>query len=61
MIIKNNSESIKKYLEKSVKEVYQIKHIGNFIFEVTTTLGTIKIIAEPVNEEKIKILSAKLV
>lgn len=61
MIIENTSGSIKKYLEKSIKEVYSIKHIGNFIFEATTTSGTIKIITEPINEEQIKILNTQVV
>jgi hypothetical protein len=59
MIIKNDSGSIKKYLEKSYKEVLDIKHIGNFVFEATTPAGTVKIITEPVNENEIKILLVK--
>lgn len=61
--IENSTGSIKNYLEKSVKKVYEVKHLGNFIFEANTTLGTIRIITEPVNkqESKIKIISAKLV
>jgi hypothetical protein len=59
MIIKNDSVSIKKYLEKSYKEVLSIKHIGNFVFEAVTSVGSIKIITEPVNENEIKILLVK--
>jgi hypothetical protein len=59
MILKNDSKAIKEHLEKSIEEVYSIKHIGNFVFEATTSAGTVRIITEPVNEKEIKVLIIK--
>lgn len=62
--VENNTKAIEEYLKKkSVKEVYEVEHKGNFIFEAKTSLGTIKVVTEPVNEEqtRIRIISAKII
>jgi hypothetical protein len=54
-VINNNSDSIKEWLLLFYKEVKEVKHLGNFVFEAVTNLGTIKILATPMNEDQTKI------
>jgi hypothetical protein len=54
-VINNNSDSIKEWLLLFYKEVKEVKHLGNFVFEAVTDLGTIKIQATPMNEDQTKI------
>lgn len=54
-VINNNSSSIKEWLLLFYKEVKEVKHLGNFVFEAVTNLGTIKIQATPMNEDQTKI------
>jgi hypothetical protein len=63
VVLKNNGVDLKNYLEKSLKEVYSIEHIGNYVFEAHTSLGTIQIRTEPVDEEqtKMKILKMQII
>lgn len=60
--LENNTGAIKHWLEKSVRTVEEVKHIGNFVFDAKTSLGTIRIYTEPANEEqtKIKIMGTEL-
>ena len=59
----NNTGAIKTWLEKSIKKVDEVNHIGNFIFEAKTSLGTIRIHTEPVNEEqtRIKVMRTEII
>lgn len=60
-VINNNSSSIKEWLLLFYKEVKEVKHIGNYVFEAVTNLGTIKIQAVPMNEEQTKIKVVRMV
>lgn len=54
-VINNNGDSIKEWLLLFYKEVKEVKHLGNYVFEAVTNLGTIKIQATPMNEDQTKI------
>lgn len=54
-IILNSTDSLKKWLMPFYREVKEVKHLGNFVFEAITDLGTIKVLTTPVNEECTKI------
>ena len=60
-VVNNNGDSIKEWLLLVYKEVKEIKHIGNFVFEAVTNLGTIKIQTIPMNEDQTKIKIIKVV
>ena len=59
----NNTNSIKNWLEKSIRTVEEVKHIGNFVFEAKTSLGIIRLHTEPINEEqtRIKIMRKEII
>jgi hypothetical protein len=55
MVVKNSCSSIKKYLKQMYKEVSEVTHVGNYVFEANTDLGLVKVFTKPVNEEEDKI------